>query len=319
MKSLKVLLLSLFVAFSLNVQAVSAEPISVGIVQFIENGAFTDMREGFINHMRAMGYDESEMVFDFKSAQGDSTNMNSICQSMVDAGHDLVVAIATPSAQAMVNLESDIPVFYISVSNPVAARIISDMEHPDKNATGTSNAIPVNLIFDLAEQITPGLTSYGLLYTTGEINAVSTIEQVKEYLTSIGIEYREAIVTNSAEVQQSAQSLVGSVDAFFIPNDSVIQSAMVLVGEVTREAGIPVYCTSNVTVEQGGLATIAISDVRIGEITADMAIEYLNGTPISEIPSQVVPATDIIINSTTAEAIGVAIPDIEGLIITEDM
>ncbi len=318
MKLLRIL--SVFLLFTLvSIQDVSAKQISVGIVQFIENGAFTDMREGFINQMRSQGYDESKMTFDFKSAQGDATNLNSICQSMVDEGHDFIVAIATPSAQAMVNLDSDIPVFFISVSNPIGARIISDMQKPDKNATGASNAIPVKLIFDLAEQITPGLKSYGLLYTTSEINAVTTIEQVKEYLDSIGIDYKEAIVTNSAEVQQAAQSLVDSVDAVFIPNDSVIQSAMSLVGEVTRDAKIPTYCTSNVTVEAGGLATKAISDVRIGEIVADMAIEYINGKKIEDIPSQVVPATDIIINKTTADAIGVAIPtDIEGLIVIED-
>ena len=228
---------------------------------------------------------------------------------MVDKGMDLVVTIATPASQAMVNLESDIPVFFISVSNPVGARIISDMEKPDKNATGTSNAIPVNEIFDLADQLTPGCKTYGFLYNTGEINAVTTVENCKAYLDSIGLSYEEAVVTNSSEVQQAAQSLVGKVDAFFIPNDSVIQSAMNLVAEVAREAKIPAYCSSTTTVESGGFATVAISDTEIGAITADMAIEYLGGKAIEEIPAVVVPATDVVVNKTTAEAIGANIPE----------
>ncbi len=318
MKSIKLLFVSLFVFFAMSASAM-AKPISVGIVQLFENGAFTDMKDGFIGHMRKVGYDESKMTFDIKSAQGDATNLNSICQSMVDAGHDFIVAIATPAAQAMVNLESDIPTFFISLSNPVGARVISDMAKPDKNATGTSNAIPLEQIFDLADKLTPGIKTYGLLYTTSEINAVTTINLVKKYLDSKGLKYKEAIITNSAEVQQATQSLVGSVDALFIPNDSVIQSAMPLVAEVAREAKLPTYCSSNVTVEEGGLTAVAISDVRIGEVTAEMAVKYLNGTKIEDIPSVVVPATDTMINKTTADAIGITIPtDIEGLLIFEE-
>ena len=290
-------------------QQQSTEKIDIGIIQLIENGAFNDMREGFVQQMKDRGYDESKANFHYKNAQGDSTNLNTICQEMVDNGMDLVVTIATPASQAMVNLESDIPVFFISVSNPVGARIISDMEKPDKNATGTSNAIPVNEIFDLADQLTPGCKTYGFLYNTGEINAVTTVESSKKYLDSIGLSYEEAVVANSSEVQQAAQSLIGKVDAFFIPNDSVIQSAMNLVAEVAREAKIPVYCSSNTTVESGGFATVAISDTQIGAITADMAVEYLGGKPIAEIPSVVVPATDVVINKTTAEAIGADIPE----------
>lgn len=290
-------------------QQQSTEKIDIGIIQLIENGAFNDMREGFVQQMKDRGYDESKANFHYKNAQGDSTNLNTICQEMVDNGMDLVVTIATPASQAMVNLESDIPVFFISVSNPVGARIISDMEKPDKNATGTSNAIPVNEIFDLADQLTPGCKTYGFLYNTGEINAVTTVESSKAYLDSIGLSYEEAVVANSSEVQQAAQSLIGKVDAFFIPNDSVIQSAMNLVAEVAREAKIPVYCSSNTTVESGGFATVAISDTQIGAITADMAVEYLGGKPIAEIPSVVVVATDAVINKTTAEAIGADIPE----------
>lgn len=299
------MLLTLFAGCSQQ----KADKINIGMIQMIENGAFNDMREGFIQQMKDKGYGEDKVNFHYKSAQGDATNLNTICQEMVDNGMDLVVTIATPASQAMVNLESEIPVFFISVSNPVGARIISDMDKPDKNATGTSNAIPVNEIFDLADQLTPGCKTYGFLYCTSEINAVTTVENSKEYLTSIGLSYEEAVVTNSSEVQQAAQSLIGKVDALFIPNDSVIQSAMNLVAEVAREAKIPAYCSSNTTVESGGFATIAISDTEIGAITADMAIEYLEGKAIGEIPAVVVPANDVVINKATAEAIGASIPE----------
>lgn len=170
---------------------------------------------------------------------------------MVDSQVDLVAAIATPAAQAWVLLESDIPVIFISVGNPVGAGVITEMEHPDKNATGTSNAIPVNEIFELAQELTPQVQTYGLLYATNEVNSVTTIKNAKAYLDEQGLQYVEKVVTNSAEVQQAAQSLVGSADAIFVPNDSVIQAAMPLVAEVARDAKIPVYGSSAVMVDSG--------------------------------------------------------------------
>ena len=271
-------------------QQQSTEKIDIGIIQLIENGAFNDMREGFVQQMKDRGYDESKANFHYKNAQGDSTNLNTICQEMVDNGMDLVVTIATPASQAMVNLESDIPRIFSSRS--------PTRWEPESSATWKSRikmqpAPPTPFrstkFLTWRNQLTPGCKTYGFLHNTGEIDAVTTVENSKAYLDSIGLSYEEAVVANSSEVQQAAQSLIGKVDAFFIPNDSVIQSAMNLVAEVAREAKIPVYCSSNTTVESGGFATVAISDTQIGAITADMAVEYLGGKPIAEIPSIVRP------------------------------
>ena len=279
--------------------------LSVGIIQMVDNGAFTDMREGFIAQLREQGYSEDQLEVTYKNAQGDATILNTICQDFVDQKMDLVVTIATPPSQAMVNMESDIPVIFISVSNPVAAGIISDMQKPDKNCTGTSNAIPVSDIFHLADQLTPGCETYGFIYNTSETNSVSTITAAKEYLDSVGLSYKEVVVTNASEVQQAAESLVGSVDAFFISNDTVLQGAMPVVTEIARDAKIPVYGSSAVMVESGAFATIAISDTEIGAISADMAVSYFEGKKIADIPAVVVPATSTVVNKTTADALGI--------------
>lgn len=286
----------------------SSGTIKVGIIQLADNGAFTDMREGFIAKMRELGYSEDKMVFDYKNANGDTATLNSICQTMVDDKKDCIVSIATPASQAIVNMNSGIPVFFISVGNPTGAGIITDMGKPDKNATGTSNAIPVSEMFKLSDQLTPDRKSYGLIYNTGEVNSVSTIESAKEYMDQNGLSYEEAVVTASSEVQQAAQSLVGKVDAFFIPNDSMVQSAMPQVAEVAKDAKLPVYGSSAVMVASGAFATISIDDVTIGGMTAEMADKFLKGTAIENIPAVVVSDFTTVINKTTADAIGVTVP-----------
>ncbi len=286
----------------------SAKVINVGIIQLADNGAFTDMRQGFIDKMRSLGYSEDKMNFDFKSANGDTGTLNSICQTMVDQKKDFIVTIGTPASQAIVNMNSSIPVFFISVSNPVGAGIITDMNTPDKNATGTSNAIPVSEMFKLSDKLTPERQTYGMIYNTGEVNSVTTIKNAKAYLDQNGLKYKEEVVTASSEVQQAAQSLVGKVDALFIPNDSMVQSAMPQVAEIAKSAKIPVYGSSAVMVQSGAFATISIDDITIGGMTAEMADKFLKGTPIVQIPAITVSNFTTVINKTTADAIGVKVP-----------
>ena len=285
------------------------EKLKVGIVQLIDNGAFEDMRDGFIQELQDKGYGEDKVEIIYKNAQGDATNLNTICQEMVDSQVDLVATIATPASQAMVAMESNIPIVFISVSNPIGAGLLTTLEQPDKNATGTSNAIPIEDIFALSEDLTPGMQTYGLLYCTNEVNSVTTIENAKNYLDEKGLRYVEQIVTNSSEVQQAAQALVGNVDAIFVPNDSVIQAAMPLVAEVARDAKIPVYGSSAVMVNSGAFATVATTYTEIGMISADMAIAHFEGKEMSEIPALVVPANAIVVNEDTAEALGVTLSD----------
>ena len=289
--------------------ALAEEPLKVAIVQLVENGAFKNMREGFIARMRELGYTEDKVTFVEKNASGDMSNLYTIAQSVVDEKMDLIVAIATPAAQAVVNLESDIPVFFISVANPIGAGVITDMAKPDKNATGASNAIPISENFKLAAKLTPEAKDFGLIYCTSQVNSVTTIENAKAYLDANGYTYKEAVVTASSEVYEAALSLVDQgVTGMFIPNDSVIQDAMEVISQVARDAKIPVYGSSAVMVNSGAFATISISDPEIGAIVADMVHKHLTGTPIAEIPAVVVDSFTTVINKTTADLIGVTVP-----------
>ena len=144
----------------------SSKTKKVAIIQQVENGAFNDMRAGIIKGLKAKGYISSDKDVDYQCADGDETNLNTITQSVANGDYDAVFTVATPATQSMVNQESDIPVFFCAVSAPVAAGVIKDMDKPDMNATGTSNAIPVEEIFGLAKQMTPKAKNFGLLYSS---------------------------------------------------------------------------------------------------------------------------------------------------------
>jgi putative ABC transport system substrate-binding protein len=280
----------------------------VGIVAMIENGAFTDMRDGIIEELKANGYTDDNI--DYQCAAGDSTALSSIVSNMTDGTYDMVFTIATPSTQAFVNAESDTPVFFCAVSAPVAAGVLTEMESPDKNATGTSNAIPVSAIFELAQATTP-VKKYGLIYSGNEDNATNTIEQAKEYLESQGIEFVEKTAPTSSDIEAATNALISEgAEAIFIPNDSIIQDGIAKLVEICNEKKIPTYCSSATTVASGCFATLAIDDKGIGKKTVDIAMEYVNGKDIKDIPAQVVGIDYCSVNTTAMKALGLTKEDI---------
>lgn len=282
--------------------AMAEEKPTIGIIIQKENGAFLDMKEGILATLAENGYTEETAEIVYQCAQGDATALATIANSM--DGYDLVFTIATPATQQFVNLEGDTPVFFCAVSAPVAAGVITDMATPDKNATGTSNAIPVDNIFALAQALTPDVECFGLIYSTSETNAVNTIESCKQYLDAQGIRYVAKTINSSADVATVTEALISDgCDAIFVPNDSNVQAGVTALAELCMEYKIPTYCSSATTVASGCMATIAIDDVGIGVKTAELALQYLNGTPVAEIPAIVVDADYVSVNTAMLEAL----------------
>ena len=175
------------------------------------------------------------MTINYQCAFGDGGTLARICSDMDDGTYDLVFTIATPTTQAFVNLESETPCIFCSVANPVAAQVMSALDTPDMNATGTSNAIPSGDILSLGLTITPDVKTFGLIYCTNEINAVNTMANAKTYLEENGYKYVETTVSTSAEVQTATQALLEKgIDAMFVANDSTVQAAVDVLARIVR-------------------------------------------------------------------------------------
>ena len=285
--------------------ASSGETLKIGLVQMMEHPSLDEIREAFLAELKAQGYDDSKVVIDYQNGQGDMGTLNTIAQKFVGDGVDMIVAIATPAAQAAAAATDSTPIIFSAVTDPVDAGLVSDLEAPDRNLTGTSDAIPVDRIFALADELTPGIKTYGLLYNNGESNSVSVIRDVKVALNAAGIAFEEATVINSSEVTTAAQSLVGKVDAIFSPIDNTVAYAMPNLAQIAIEAKLPVYVAADSMVNDGGLATVGVNYTQLGKQTAQMAAEVLSGKPVSEVPVQVLIEYATVVNPDTAAAIGV--------------
>ncbi|MEE8715933.1 MAG: ABC transporter substrate-binding protein [Coriobacteriales bacterium] len=298
-------------ASQVEMQKGKLDSIKVAFVQLIDNDAFNTMIQGFKDGMKDAGYVEgTNATFDVKNAQGDTATLNSIAADLKNStDYDVVVPIATPASQAVVNAEIDTPVVFISVTSPVAAGIMGALDKPDMGATGTSNVIPVDEIFNLADKLAGGqVSTIGILYCTGESNAVSTVEKAKEYLDGAGRSYQEATVANSSEVAQAAAQLASKVDMIYVPVDSTVQSAMPELVEAATDAGIPVYGSDPVMVQSGALACVSVSNSDLGYTSAALAVEITNGTPVEDVPCVTFDTFTPVVNVATAKELGIEIP-----------
>ena len=215
-------------------------------------------------------------------------------------------AVEAGLAQGAAAAAQDVPIVFSAVSDPVAAGLVDAFDRTTGNITGVSNGIDVAKIFALADELTPGIGTYGFVYNEGEVNSQSIIEKAKAFLDARGLAYEEVTVASSGEVQQAARGVIAKgVDALFIPNDNTVASALPVLAQEAIAAGLPVYPTADSMVRDGGLATVGINYTVLGGQTADMVCRVLEGTPIADIPVELVNESSVVVNGDTAAALGV--------------
>lgn len=291
--------------------APSAEKVfKIGILQLVEHPALDAAREGFVKALADNGYvDGKNITLDIQNAQADQNNMKTISQRFVNNSEDLILAIATPAAQAIASETTTIPILGTAITDYVGAKLVNSNEAPGGNISGTTDMNPIKEQVDLMVKLVPNVKTVGLLYTSSEDNSVIQANMVKEACTALGLKVVEATVTNSNDVQQVTQSLVGKVDAVYIPTDNTFATAMPIAAEILNGAKIPTICGESNMVLGGGLATLGIDYGNLGYQTGLMAIKLLKGeatTATMPIESQKEYAYTI--NGDVAAQLGLTIP-----------
>ena len=284
------------------------DKLKVAIVQHIDHPSLNEIRTTIIDEFEQNGMlDKVEIIEE--NANGDSTLLPSIMQNLVGSGVDMIIPIATPTAQAAAAATSEIPIVFSAVSNPIEAGLVESFDKTDKNITGVSNSIAIEDIFELAAEITPEAKTFGFVYNPGEINSETGIERAKAYCDEHGLSYKEATIASAADIQQAASSLTSEVDAFFTPNDNMVASAMPAYTNVANQAGLPIYVGADSMVKDGGLATVGIDYVVLGRQTAQMAERILNGTAIADTPVEAIQEFAKMVNTDVASELGITIPE----------
>lgn len=288
--------------------------LKIGVIQFMEHNALDAAYKGFVDELEQKGYSEKKgnLKINYNNAQGEQANCVTIADQLASSDCDLILAIATPAAQAVANKIKDIPILVTAITDAAFSGLVTSNENPGGNVSGTSDLNPISDQIDLLEKLAPGVKNVGLFYCSSEDNSKFQVDVAAKEMKSRGISTQEFTVTSQNEIQSVVESMAGKVDAIYIGTDNMLASGMATVSDAATKLKLPVIVGESGMVENGGLATYGINYTNLGAQTANMAIDILvNGKEISTmaIQYQDKEKSELAVNTKTAQAIGVTIPE----------
>lgn len=256
--------------------------LKIGILQFAEHEALDASRQGFIDKIKKENLN-AEIIY--KNAQGDQSNCVMIANQLVSEKCNLILAIATPAAQAAAEATSDIPILVTAVTDPADAKLVKSNEFPDTNVSGTSDLAPIVKQIALIKQIKPKAQKIGIFYSSNEANSKFQAEIAKKEAEKIGLNAQEFNFSQVADIQQVVEHMSQKVDAIYTPTDNSVASNMELISKTALNFGVPVICGEANLISKGAAGTFGVNYRELGEITAEMAIKILkSGSSIQNMP-----------------------------------
>jgi putative ABC transport system substrate-binding protein len=305
----RVLLLTLWFFATSGVAAPPA-PVFVAVTAIVEHPSLNAVRDGLRAELERSGYQVGENLrFEYESAQGNAATAAQIARRLLGEAPDVIVPISTPSAQAVVAVVRDIPVVFTAVTDPLAARLVTNLERPGGNVSGMSDLPPLDKHLHLIRRLTPKARRVGVPYNPGEANSVAIVQRLELLGSPLGFEFVLAAAPRSADVQSAARSLVGKVDVIYVPTDNTVASALEGVVQVGEESAIPVYAADTDSVARGAVAALGFDYFGVGRQTARLVIRVLAGVSPGSIPVEGVQITELHVNPAAAKRMGLEIPE----------
>lgn len=283
---------------------------SVAVTAIVEHKALDAVRDGVRDELKTAGFEAGKnLKFEYQSAQGNTATAAQIARKYAGARPDAIVAIATPSAQAVVAATKDIPVVYSAVTDPVAAKLVKSWDASGSNVTGVSDMSPLDKHLELVKKISPSARRVGVIFSPGEANSVAIVDALKKIAPAAGLVIVEASAARSVDVASAAHSLVGKADVIYAPTDNNVMSAFEGIVKVAQASKLPVVAADTDAVKRGAVAALGLNYYDLGRQTGKVVVRILNGEQPGKIASQTSQTFELFVNPAAAQKQGVVLSD----------
>lgn len=289
----------------------TTETAFVAVTQIVKHPFWNAVRDGIKDSLAEAGYKDGETLrWEWRSAKGNPATAAQIAKKYARANPDVIIAIAPLSAQTIVASVKTTPVIFSAVADPVSANLVRDARRPDGNVTGVSDLSPIEQQLALIQEILPEASVLGILYGAEEEDSIKLVDLGKALALAQGFtEVKEAIVSEPVEAANIARSLVGTVDAIYVPADSTVTPALASVVQVGRDNDMPIFAGDVSGVERGAIASIGFNYYDIGRQTGDMVSKVLQGSRPSDLPVEYINVVQLAVNPASAAEMGVTLPE----------
>lgn len=308
-KSAVLSLSALTLALSTSLAA-AADVKSVAVTAIVEHPALDAARDGILSALNEAGYQQGDnLKWQYQSAQGNTGTAAQIARKFIGDKADVLVGIATPTAQALVAGTKQIPIVFTAVTDPVQAQLTPSWEASGTNVTGVSDVLELNKQIELIKEIIPGVKKVGMVYNPGEANSVAVVEAFKKLLPEHGLELLEAAAPRTVDVRNAALSLAGKVDVIYTNTDNNVVSAYEALAKVGNDTRTPLIASDTDSVKRGAIAAMGVDYYDLGVQTGRMVVRILEGEAPGSIAPQTSDNLQLFINVTAAEKQGVLLSE----------
>lgn len=290
--------------------AKAGDKVSIGVLQFVTHESLDEIYRGIEAGLAEGGYEkDANLTITFMNAEADQNQIQKMSEKLAADNNAALIGIATPAAQGLANATKDIPVIMGAVTDPVGANLVSDLKKPGGNITGVSDATPVADTVELIQAITPEAKTIGILYSSSEDNSLSQVEAFTQAAEKAGYTVVPYAVPSTNEINTTVAAMLPKVDVVWTPTDNTIASAFPAVISAAKEAQKPVYTSVETMVEQGGIASVTLSQFDLGVATGKMVASILDGADPATTPVEIFSQGTVVVNQKVAKELGLTIPD----------
>ena len=279
----------------------------VAVTQTVGYPTLDAVRSGIKDELASAGYEAGTTLrWEWRNARGSPTTARQIADKYQMARPDVIVAIADPSAQSAIAVDKNISVIFSAIADPVSAKLVTNIDRPGGNVSGVSDRTPIAEQLALIKEILPDATTIGIIHDANKDS--STTSLINQTALDQDLTIQTVAVSDNSEVTAAA-SLIGLVDAIYVPADSAVSLSLESIVEVGKNNQVPVFAGNINAVERGAIATVGFNYYEVGRQTGDMIIKVLRGSKPGDLPVEFPKELRLTINPTAAVTMGIELPD----------
>ncbi|MBI0038484.1 ABC transporter substrate-binding protein [Gilliamella sp. B14384H2] len=279
---------------------------NVAITAIVEHPSLDQIRDGVKDELIASGFKLNEnLQVQYRSAQGSSATAAQIARQFVAAKPDVIVAIATPSAQATVAATKQIPVVFAGITDPIAAKLIKNWEPTHNNVTGVSDYQEIGPQIEFMKKIVPNVKAVGYIYSPSEINSTVVLKNLQQQLSQQNISLIAVPAQRTADISTAANTLKGKVDLIYTTTDNNVVSAYESLVKFANENKIPLLASFPDAIERGAVAAYGMSYYDVGLQSGKLVVRVLNGEAPGDITPEIGQALRLVVNIDAAKKQGI--------------
>ena len=298
------------VAWPLAVYAQQSAKRTIGFMGSGTAGAQSEWTAAFVQRLRELGWrDGDNVTIEYRWAGGRNERFAEIAAEFVRLKVDVIVTHNTPPVLAAKQATSVIPIVFATAGDPVGSGVVASLARPGGNITGLSSETPdtAGKKVGLLRELVPGLSRFAILADVGNPYAALDERKIGEAARSLGIEVAPFEIRQAGELDATFEAMKGRVQALFVLAVPLLFANRIRINTLALAAQLPTMHGVREYVEAGGLMSYGPNWPAMWRRAADLVDKILHGAKPADIPVEQPNKFDLVINLTTAKALGLEV------------